>query len=249
MIVNAIIKVRGAMQKYKLKKIPKHIAFIIDGNGRWAVKRGLDRSLGHKAGMETLKKILNKAFDVGIDVISVYIFSTENWNRPQKEVDYLIELFREFFKTDYYNEFKDNVKLSIMGDYTKFPKDIVDEIEANLEKSKTLDTAKTLNIGMNYGGQDEIIRAVNNIVKDNIKDVTKEVFNSYLYTANLPQLDFIIRTSGEQRLSNFMLWQSAYSEFYFPKIYWPDFSEKYLIKSLKEYEKRSRRFGSIKENK
>lgn len=237
------------MQKYKFKKIPKHIAFIIDGNGRWAIKRGLDRSLGHRAGMDTLKKVLNKAFDVGIDVISVYIFSTENWNRPQKEVDYLIELFREFFKTDYYTEIQDNVKLSIMGDYTKFPKDIADEIEKNLERSKTLNSTKTLNIGMNYGGQDEIVRAVNNILKDNVKNITKETFNSYLYTAHLPPLDFVVRTSGEQRLSNFMLWQSAYSEFYFPKIFWPDFNEKHLIKSLKEYEKRSRRFGSIKENK
>lgn len=237
------------MRKYKFKKIPKHIAFIIDGNGRWAVKRGLDRSLGHKAGMNTLKNTLNKAFDIGIDVVSIYVFSTENWQRPQKEVDYLIELFREFFKTDYYKDIKQKVKLSIMGDYKKFPKDIADEIDKNIENSKNYDTPKTLNIGLNYGGQDEIVRAVNNIIKDNVKDVTKDIFNSYLYTANLPPLDFVVRTSGEQRLSNFMLWQSAYSEFYFPKILWPDFSEKYLIKSLKEYEKRSRRFGSIKENK
>lgn len=233
------------------KALPKHIGFIIDGNGRWAKERGLTRSMGHKAGMIALKEAIKNSFDLGISIVSIYGFSTENWNRPKEEIDYLFNLFRGFIKSDFseVSEAKDKkVRLNIMGDYTKFPKDLVSEIEKALEESKDND-GFVLNLGINYGGRDEIVRAVNNIIKSNVKEITKEDFNSYLYTAGLPDPDFIIRTSGEQRISNFMLWQNAYSEFYFPKTYWPDFNKKELIKSLLNYQKRNRRFGAIKENK
>jgi undecaprenyl diphosphate synthase len=235
-------------KKLDVNKLPKHIAFIIDGNGRWAKKRGLPRSMGHKAGMLALKNSIKNAFDLGIKVVSIYGFSTENWNRPKDEVDYLFKLFREFIDNDFNEINKYDVKFNIMGDYTKFPNDLVKAIEDCLVKTKDNKTF-TLNLGINYGGRDEIVRAINNIIKDGVKEVNKELINDYLYTKGLPDPDFIIRTSGEQRISNFMLWQCSYSEFYFPKTYWPDFNKKELIKSLINYQKRNRRFGAIKESK
>lgn len=223
--------------------LPTHIAFIIDGNGRWAKKRGLPRSLGHKAGLVALKNTIKNCFEIGISYVSIYGFSTENWKRPQEEINYLFNLFREFIANDFNELFSKDVKLNIMGDYTKFPADLVTEIEKAVEKTKEK-TKFVLNLGINYGGRDEIIRAVNNIIKDNLKEVDSTTFSNYLYTSGLPDPDFIVRTSGENRISNFMLWQNAYSEFYFPKIYWPDFNKKQLIKSLQVYAKRNRRFGA-----
>jgi undecaprenyl diphosphate synthase len=228
--------------------LPKHIGFIIDGNGRWAKERGLTRSMGHKAGMLALKEAIKNSFELGIKFVSIYGFSTENWNRPKDEVNFLFNLFREFIKSDFNEVEGKNARLNIMGDYTKFPDDLVKEIEKALEETKNND-GFVLNLGINYGGRDEIIRAVNNIINSGVKEITKENFNDYLYTKGLPDPDFIVRTSGEQRISNFMLWQNAYSEFYFPKTYWPDFNKKELIKSLLNYQQRNRRFGAIKENK
>lgn len=235
-------------KKLNLEKLPTHIAFIIDGNGRWAKKRGLPRSMGHKAGMQTVMKTVQHAFDLGIKVVSIYAFSTENWNRPKKEVDYLFELFEQYIKTDMQKLYDQNVKLMVMGDYTKFPKSLADSIAKAIEDTKD-HTGPILNLGLNYGSQDEIVRAVNHIIQDGQQSVTKEIFTSYLYTKDLPPLDFIIRTSGELRLSNFMLWQAAYSEFLFPKLHWPDFKEKQLEKALIAFQKRNRRFGAIKESK
>lgn len=228
--------------------LPKHIGFIIDGNGRWAKERGLTRSMGHKAGMLALKEAIKNSFELGIKFVSIYGFSTENWNRPKDEVNFLFNLFREFIKSDFNEIEGKNARLNIMGDYTKFPDDLVKEIEKALEETKNND-GFVLNLGINYGGRDEIVRAVNNIINSGVKEITKENFNDYLYTKGLPDPDFIVRTSGEQRISNFMLWQNAYSEFYFPKTYWPDFNKKELIKSLLNYQQRNRRFGAIKENK
>ncbi len=238
----------GISKKLIKEKMPQHVAFIIDGNGRWAKRRGLPRSMGHKVGMETVMKTVQHAFNLGIKAVSIYAFSTENWNRPQEEVDYLFELFEKYIDQEMQQFYDQNIKLVVMGDYTKFPKGLVDSIANAIEKTKN-NTAGILNLGLNYGSQDEILRAVNNIIKDGKKEITKEIFTSYLYTAELPPLDFIIRTSGELRLSNFMLWQAAYSEFLFPKTFWPDFKEKQLEKALIAFQKRNRRFGAIKESK
>ena len=230
------------------EKLPIHIAYIIDGNGRWAKKRGLSRSAGHKVGFETLKKMIYETFDLGIKVISIYGFSTENWNRPQEELDYLFEIFSQLFDDDILKLNERGVRLQVMGDYTAFPEKVVNNVEKMLEKTKNNDEF-VLNLGINYGGKDELVRGINNLIAEGKTSITKEDIDSSLYTANLPPLDFCIRTSGEQRISNFMLWQIAYSELYFPKVYWPAFTKRHLIKALKVYQKRNRRFGAIKEDK
>lgn len=236
------------MVKLNLNKLPKHIGIIIDGNGRWAIKRGLPRFVGHDVGFDTLIKILKYAFELGINTISVFCFSTENWNRPKVEVDHLMDLFRKAFEKDFEEVYKYDTKLYVSGDYSKFPQDIALKIEKALEKTKN-NKSHNLNLCLNYGSHDEILRAINNIIKDDLKEVDAKTFSSYLYTKDLPPLDFIIRTSGECRLSNFMLWQSAYSEFYFEKKPWPSYKKKDLNKALISYQKRDRRFGAIKEKK
>lgn len=234
--------------KPNLNVLPTHIAFILDGNGRWAKRRGLNRVAGHKAGVIACKATLQNCFDMGIKVVSFYAFSTENWNRPKEEIDAIFSLVRDFIKTDLPEIYKYDAKIVVSGDYTKFPPDLIEALEECLEKTKNGKTF-IFNLCINYGGRAEIVRAVNNIINSGVKNVDEQTFSNYIYTSNLPDPDFIIRTSGEQRISNFMLWQCAYSEFYFPKVYWPDFDKQELIKALNEYSKRNRRFGSIKENK
>lgn len=232
--------------KSDLKKIPTHLGLIIDGNGRWAKSRGLTRSMGHKAGFNNLKKCIKECFyTYNIQYVSIYAFSTENWNRPQKEVDYLINIFRNYLEEDFINEYPD-VRLNIMGDYTKFPKDVADKAYYLMEKTKN-NTKYVFNLGINYSGQDELVMAVNKIMEEKIDVVDRETIENHLYTAGQPSVDFLIRTSGEMRLSNFMLWQLSYAEFYFPKVHWPDFNKKELFLALKEFEHRDRRFGAIKE--
>lgn len=232
--------------KNDLKKIPTHIGLIIDGNGRWAKSRGLTRSMGHKAGLNNLKKIIKECFyTYNIPFVSIYAFSTENWNRPQKELDYLINIFRNYLEDDFIKEYPD-VRLNIMGDYTKFPKDVAEKAHNLMEKTKN-NTKYVFNLGINYSGQDELVMAVNKIMEEKIDVVDREIIENHLYTAGQPSVDFLIRTSGEMRLSNFMLWQLSYAEFYFPKVHWPDFNKKELYLALKEFESRDRRFGAIKE--
>ena len=230
------------------EKMPQHIAFIIDGNGRWAKRRGLPRSAGHKVGFETLKKTINNVYDLGIKAMSVYAFSTENWNRPKEEIDGIIALVKTIFDDDLLNLKERGIKFQIMGDYSVFPEDLVEECTKLIEDTKDNDKM-ILNLGINYGGKDELVRGINNLIKEGKTEITKEDIDSSLYTANMPPLDFCVRTSGEQRLSNFMLWQIAYSELYFPKVMWPAFNKKHLVKALKVYQKRNRRFGAIKEEK
>ena len=231
----------------ELKKLPTHIAFIIDGNGRWAKKRGLTRSMGHKAGFNRLEKIVKECFyDYGIPTVSIYAFSSENWNRPKDEVDYLIGIFRKMVNTDFSKDYAD-VRFNFMGDLSKFPEDIANKARDIMEQTKN--GKYTYNIGINYSGQDELVYAVNNIIAEGIEKVDRQVIADHLYTKGQSPVDFCVRTSGENRLSNFMLWQLAYAELYFPKVYWPAFTSKHLYSALLEYQGRDRRFGAIKEEK
>lgn len=231
--------------KIKQAKAPRHIGFIIDGNGRWATKRGLPRLAGHKKGMDTLIKTVKECYNLGIHTVSIYGFSTENWNRPKDEVNGLFDIFREFIDKDFSQYFGDyNVKFQVMGNYHAFPSDLVQSIDKALDKTKD-NTDFILNLGVNYGGHDEIVRAINNIILDRRPRITKSEMENYLYTKDLPKLDFVVRTSGEVRLSNFMLWQVAYAELYFPKVYWPDFSKRQLYKSILSYSARKRRYGRV----
>ncbi|MBQ9791166.1 MAG: di-trans,poly-cis-decaprenylcistransferase [Clostridia bacterium] len=240
--------------------VPKHMGLIIDGNGRWAKRRGMTRPMGHKAGFARLKKILPLAFRKGVKHISVYCFSTENWNRPQPEVDYLMEIFRDTVTGNFLDEadkkyskpgdkkLSERVRINFMGDPARLPEDIQKGMIDTMERTKNNDEF-VLNLGINYGAYDEMLIAMNNMIKDGVTKVTREVFENYLFTKGQPPLDYIVRTSGEHRLSGFMLWQASYAEFYFPKVHWPDFTEKELDKALEEFQKRNRRFGAIKEDK
>ena len=229
-----------------LKKIPNHIAFIIDGNGRWAKQRGKTRSMGHRAGFKNLEKICKECFyTYGISTISIYAFSTENWNRPEKEVEYLMGIFRECVSAEFKDKYPD-VRLNIMGDHTKFDKDLSDACVRIMEETKD-NTKFTLNLGLNYSGRAELTYAFNEMAKEGLKEITAEDIENHLYTKGQPPLDFCVRTSGENRLSNFMLWQIAYAELYFPEVHWPAFTKRDLLKALKVYQSRDRRFGAIKE--
>ncbi len=231
-------------KRLNLDRLPKHIAIILDGNGRWATKRGLPRNVGHKAGCENLKKVLQHIYDLGIYSTSLFLFSTENWKRPQEEIDGIFGIVKEYV-TDVEDELvAKDVRVVVSGEYTRLPADLVESITKITDKTKSCQN-RILNLAINYGGQDEILRAVKSAIEQGKKDISKEEFEGLLYTKGLPPLDFVIRTSGEMRLSNFMLWQMAYSELYFTRLLWPDFSPKELDKALIAYQQRKRRFGSI----
>lgn len=234
----------------ELKKIPQHIGFIIDGNGRWAKERGWPRYNGHEQGVKNLDVIIKECFyEYKIPYVSIYAFSTENWNRPQEELDYLFKYFAKYLNVKTFVKKYPHTRLNIMGDYTKFPENLVKNAKAVLEATKN-ETQFVLNLGINYSGQDELVRAVNLMLAEKLEpNVDRTTLQKYLYTADQPLLDFVVRTSGEQRLSNFMLWQVSYAELYFPKIYWPAFSKSDLHDALLEYQSRDRRFGAIKEEK
>ena len=227
-----------------LIKIPTHVAIILDGNGRWAKEKNKKRTEGHKAGYENLKKISKYILDKGTKYLSVFAFSTENFNRPQEEVDYLMNLFIQGFKNDYYYFNKENIKVIFSGRKDNLNKAVLDAMQKMTEKTRN-NTKGILNICLNYGGRAEIIDATNKIIKEGIKEVNEEIFTKYLYQ-NMPDVDLLIRTSGELRISNFMLWQLSYAEMYFPICYFPDFNEQEYDKALIEYTKRDRRFGGLK---
>ena len=226
--------------------IPKHIAIIMDGNRRWAKKRNLPVKLGHKNGAESLRKIINYSIKLGIEYITVYAFSTENWKRSEDEVKDLMNLLREYLDQIEKDNEKKNVKIKILGDITRLDSDIQEKI-INLENKTKDNTGLVFNIALNYGGRDEIIHAVLGISRDlmnkNIDEVNEEVFSTYLYGGAMPDPDIILRTAGEKRLSNFLLWQCAYSEFIYTDVLWPDFSEKDLDKAIAEFNTRKRNFG------
>lgn len=226
-------------------KIPTHVGIILDGNGRWATSRGLVRSAGHKAGYENLRKLIKYVFSRGIKILSIYAFSTENFSRDKKEVDYLMNIFIKAFSKEKDKLMENNIKVIFSGRDDPLPKKVI-ETRNKLEDVTKNNTGGILNICLNYGGRSEIVDACKKIVSENIDvdDINEELFSKYLYE-DLPPVDFMIRTSGELRLSNFMLWQNSYAEFYFPKTYFPDFNEEEFDKALLEYTNRDRRFGKI----
>jgi undecaprenyl diphosphate synthase len=226
-------------------KIPNHLGIIIDGNRRWAKKRGLSSFQGHKKGLDNVEKISDHCFEKGIKILTFYVFSTENWNRSKKEVNYLMKLFIDNLTRKNIKKFNDKgIKFQTIGEKEKLPKLLQEKIKET-EKATENNKKSILNLAISYGGRAEIIQAIKNIIKKKIpiNKINEEIINQNLWTAGLPYPDFIIRTGGEIRLSNFLTWQSAYSEFYFTKKYWPEFIEKDLDKALKEYSKRERRFG------
>ena len=229
--------------------LPTHIAIIMDGNGRWARKRALPRSAGHSAGSKNFKDIARYCNKIGLEYLTVYAFSTENWKRPKEEVDNIMNILRDYLKDA--KNFKDeNIKVKFIGDIEVLPEDIVYLIHDAEENSKDA-TGLNLNIALNYGGRDELVHAfkilAQRIQKNelSIDDITEETVSNSLYTAGQPDPDFIIRPSGEYRLSNYLIWQSAYAEFWFSDILWPDFKPKHLDKAIEDYNKRNRRFGGV----
>ena len=234
----------GVMEK---KNLPNHVGIIMDGNGRWATKRGLKRSLGHKKGAETLEKLLDHIYNLGIKYVSIYAFSTENFKREKDEVDYLMNLFVKMFTKKKKIFIKNGLKVLFSGRRDNLRDDVRQGIE-NLEKETKDLTRGVLNICLNYGGRMEIVdmtkRIVNEVLNNKLKveDINEKLVGSYMYQ-NLPDLDFVIRTSGEMRTSNFMLWQSSYAEYYFPDTLFPDFNEKEFDKAIEEFNNRNRRFG------
>ena len=231
--------------KIDFSRLPHHIAFIMDGNGRWAKKRGRLRTFGHKIGAESMEVVVRHARDLGIKVVSFFAFSTENWNRPKDEVGEIFNIARKLLVDKRESFLKSNMRVIVIGDRSRLPLDLQKEIVECENLTKNND-GLVVNVALNYGGRAEIIGAINKIIKDGVKEVNEEIFKSYLQTSNIPDPDLVIRTSGEQRLSNFMMYQCAYSELYFPKIHWPDFREKQLDEAIIEFQKRDRRFGAIK---
>ncbi len=230
-----------------MTNVPTHVAIIMDGNGRWAKERNMPRTYGHKKGSENLKKLSFYIFDQGIKYLSVYCFSTENFNRPQEEVDYLMNLFVEKFQTEFSEYKKKNIRVVFSGRRENLRADVLKAMDTITEETKE-NTRATLNLCLNYGGQYEVIDAMKKIIQENIaiEKITPQDLYHYMYQ-DLPPVDFVIRTSGEKRLSNFMLYQSSYAEFYFPETYFPAFDEKEFDKALDIYLHRDRRFGNIKE--
>ena len=233
------------IKKNTERVLPRHIAIIMDGNGRWAKKRGLPRTAGHTAGAKTFKNIARYCNKIGLKYLTVNAFSTENWKRPEDEVKGIMNLLREYLKDA--ENFKDeNIRVRFIGDREPLADDIKELMLKNERESENA-TGLTLYIAINYGGRDEIVKAVQKIIKSGVKaeDITEKVISDNLYTADCPDPDFIIRPSGEYRISNYLIWQSAYSEFWYSDILWPDFTEKHLEKAIDDFNKRNRRFGGI----
>ena len=232
--------------KQQLEKVPTHLGFIMDGNGRWAAERGLPRLAGHRAGTENLRRIIRASAEYGIKYISFYAFSTENWNRPEDEVKGLMHILSDYIDKETRELHKEGARLLHIGHLDglspTLKKKVVDAIE--LTKDNTLITVV---LAFNYGGRDEILNAVKKLIQDGVKpeEVNEQLFNNYLFTKDIPDPDLIIRTSGEMRTSNFLVWQSVYAEWAFPKVYWPDFDDQMLWQILVDYNQRERRFGGL----
>lgn len=233
-----------------MQALPEHVAIIMDGNRRWAKKNNLNTPQGHKEGAENLKRIAKFANKIGIKHLTVYAFSTENWKRSQEEVGAIMKLLK-FYLLDFFNWSDENIKINVLGRIAELPKDLKDQIHKIEEKTKN-NTGLVLNICFNYGGRDEIVTATKNIAQKvldgelKIEDINEKLFSNYLYTANQPDPDLLIRTSGEERISNFLPWQISYSEFVFTDKFWPEYDEQEFLNSIQIYQKRTRRFGGNK---
>lgn len=227
---------------YSIKNLPTHVGIIMDGNGRWAIKRHLPRLAGHQRGVLAIKRIITASEELGIKILTFFAFSTENWKRDKEEVYGIFDIVRNYLKSSSEELYSHNIKLSVMGDYQKLPEDLAEKITEMLEKTKN-NTGLILNLAINYGARDELVRAFNLLAKDGKTEIVAEDIEQKLYSSTLPDPDLIIRTSGEKRLSNFMLYQIAYAELYFSKVFWPSFTKRHLKKALKNYSKRERRYG------
>lgn len=239
-----------AAKTRKLAPIPQHVAIIMDGNGRWAQQRGLSRLEGHRAGTENLQRVIKTFAEYGVKYLTLYAFSTENWSRPKKEIKGLFRILSEVIDRETETLKKQGVRIRHLGKLEGLPPTLQQKVQAAVESTKDNERL-ILNIAFNYGGRDEILEAVRRLVADDIavEDVTEELFCSRLFTAGIPDPDLIIRTAGEMRLSNFLLWQSAYSEYYFTPVFWPDFDEQEIERALIAYSQRQRRFGGLKPRK
>ncbi|MDD5968827.1 MAG: isoprenyl transferase [Anaerostipes sp.] len=231
-------------------KIPQHVAIILDGNGRWARKRMLPRNMGHVQGAKTVEQIIEDAHDLGIKYLTVYAFSTENWKRPKDEVDALMKLLKDYLKNCIKRANKNNMRVRVIGDKTGLEPSIQEKIQ-ELEEISSQNTGINFTIAINYGSRDEMIRAMRKLMTDCKNgdilpdEISEDVFAHYLDTSDLPDPDLLIRTSGEVRLSNYLLWQLAYTEFYFTDVFWPDFNKEELVKAIEYYNGRDRRFGAV----
>jgi undecaprenyl diphosphate synthase len=232
------------------KNIPVHVAIIMDGNGRWAKKRGLPRMIGHRKGVEVIGRVIEEALNLGIRILTLYTFSVENWKRPKREIDNLMKLLKEYLAKKKKEFSRRDIRLNVIGRLSDLPIDIQKEINKVINETK--DNSKlVLNLALSYGGRPEIVDATRRIIEDislrkiELQDIDEKTFSSYLYTANLPDPDLLIRTSGEMRISNFLLWQISYTELYFSKKLWPSFTKEDFRRAIRSYQKRKRRFGEI----
>lgn len=245
----AFLNIKSGKSNELPEILPEHIGFIMDGNGRWAKRKGLPRSFGHREGAKNFKKIVRYCKDIGIKNISFYAFSTENWKRPQEEIDVIMDLFREYI-VDVRKHLSENTRMIFLGDKSVFDEDLREKM-IKLEEDTKHYTEMNLMMAVNYGGRDELAYAARQLaqkVKDgkiNPEDIDENAIDSHLYTKGIPDVDLIIRPSGELRLSNFLIWQSAYAEYYFTEIMWPDFTPKELDKAIIEFANRGRRFGGV----
>jgi len=233
-------------------KLPQHIAIIMDGNGRWAKKRGFLRNRGHQKGAKSVKQIVEACAEINVNYLTLYAFSTENWNRPKLEVELLMKLLISSLKKELMTLQKNNIKLTTIGNVNSLPKKVFKELEDVIDKTKN-NNRLTLTLALSYGSREELIKTIKEIslkVKNNLispENIDKSVINNHLYTQNLPDVDLLIRTSGEQRISNFLLWQIAYAELYFTETLWPDFTKENLFEAILNYQNRERRFGKTSE--
>ncbi len=231
-------------------RVPRHVAIILDGNGRWAKKRFMPRNYGHAQGSKNVERICEEAYNMGIEYLTVYAFSTENWGRPQSEIDALMKLLRNYMKDCVKTTTKNNMRVRVLGNIDGLDEDLRTSIR-DLERISASNTGLNFNIALNYGSRDEILRGIKRLLVDYEKklvkqeDIDSELFSDYLDTKGIPDPDLLIRTSGEQRLSNYLLWQLAYTEIYFTDVLWPDFNKKELIKAIDYYSSRDRRYGKI----
>ena len=232
------------------ERIPRHIAIIMDGNGRWAKRRGMPRLFGHRAGVENLRAVIKAGVEFGVKYLTIYAFSTEHWGRPQDEVKGLEKLFHEAFTNEFLELRKQGVRIVHLGQREGIPQDLLDEIDEAVELSKTNDRL-VLSVALNYGSRNEIMHADRRMIADGLDPdtISEQTVSSYLFTAGIPDPDLVIRTSGEQRLSNFLLWQAAYAEFWFTDANWPEFTPERFVDAMVDFGKRDRRFGGLNEKK